>query len=69
LHLFLRSGVIGPRPTPELEDHPFSAIRICLFTLLASTYTPPPYWRRLLHLHPEDAPCGLRLANFAQSRF
>ena len=29
--------MLAPHPTPKLEDHPLSAIRGCLFNLLAAT--------------------------------
>jgi len=29
--------LLVPRPTPKLEDHPLSAVRECLFDVLAST--------------------------------
>ena len=31
--VFYREGLLAPRPTPKLEDHPSSAVRDC-FTLL-----------------------------------
>jgi len=34
---FNREGLLAPRPTPKLEDHPSSAVRDCLFNLLAAT--------------------------------
>jgi hypothetical protein len=39
-------GLLVPRPTPKLEDHPLSAVRDCLFNIFAAT----------LHPQPEDAP-------------
>jgi len=30
-------GLLAPRPTPKLEDHPSSAVRDCLFNLFAAT--------------------------------
>ena len=27
----------APRPTPNLEDHPLSAVRDCLFSIFAAT--------------------------------
>ena len=29
--------LLAPRPTPKLEDHPFSAVHDCLFNLFAAT--------------------------------
>ena len=30
-------GLLTPRPTPKLEDHPLSALRDCLFNIFAAT--------------------------------
>ena len=35
--VFYRVGLLAPRPTPKLEDHPSSAVRDCLFSLFAAT--------------------------------
>ena len=35
--LFYREGLLAPRPTPKLEDHPLSAVHDCLFNLFAAT--------------------------------
>jgi len=35
--MFYREGLLAPRPTPKLEDHPLSAVRDCLFSLFATT--------------------------------
>ena len=35
--MFYREGLLAPRPTPKLEDHPSSAVRDCLFDLFAAT--------------------------------
>ena len=35
--LFYSEGLLAPRPTPKLEDHPLSAVRNCLFNLFAAT--------------------------------
>ena len=35
--LFYREGLLGPRPTTKLEDHPLSAVHDCLFNLFAVT--------------------------------
>ena len=34
---FNREGLLAPRPTPKLEDHPSSAVRDRLFNLFAAT--------------------------------
>ena len=36
--VFYREGLLAPRPTPKLEDHPSSAVRACLFNLFAVTF-------------------------------
>ena len=36
-YVFYREGLLVPRPTPKLEDHPSSAVRDCLFNLSAAT--------------------------------
>ena len=35
--LFYREGLLAPRPTPKLEDHPLSAVHDCLFNWFAAT--------------------------------
>jgi hypothetical protein len=35
--IFYGEGLIAPRPTPKLEDHPLSAIRDCLFNIFAAS--------------------------------
>ena len=35
--MFYREGLLAPRPTPKLEDHPLSAVHDCLFNLFAGT--------------------------------
>jgi len=35
--LFYKEGLLAPRPTPKLEDHPSSAVHDCLFNLYAAT--------------------------------
>jgi len=47
-------GLLAPRPTPKLEDHPLSAVRNCLFNTFATILR---IWRPSLHPQPEDAPC------------
>jgi len=34
--VFYREGLLSPRPTPKLEDHPSSAVRDCFFNLFAA---------------------------------
>ena len=34
---FYSEELLAPRPTPKLEDHPLSAVRDCLFNILAAT--------------------------------
>jgi len=34
---FHGEALLGPRPTPKLEDHPSSAVRDCLFNISAAT--------------------------------
>ena len=36
-NVFYREGLLAPRPTPNLEDHPSSAVRDCLLNLFAAT--------------------------------
>ena len=43
-----------PRPTPKLEDRPFSAVRDCLFNLFAATLN---IGGRSSIRNTEDAPC------------
>jgi len=43
---FYVEELLAPRPSPNLEDKPLSAVRICLFNILAAT-----------HPQPEYAPC------------
>ena len=35
--MFYREGLLAPRPTPKLEDHPLLAVQDCLFNLFAAT--------------------------------
>jgi len=35
--MFYRAGLLAPRPTPKLEDHPLSAVHDCLFNFFAAT--------------------------------
>jgi len=34
---FYGEGLLAPRPTLKLEDHPLSAVRDCLFNIFAAT--------------------------------
>jgi hypothetical protein len=47
-------GLLTRTPNPKLEDHPFSAVRDCLFNIFAATLRTR---STSLHPHPEDAPC------------
>jgi hypothetical protein len=51
--IFYGEELLAPRPTPNLEDHPFSAVRDCLFDVFAATLH---NWRPFLDPQPEDAP-------------
>jgi hypothetical protein len=35
--IFYGEVLLTPRPTPKLEDHPLSAVRDCLFNIIAAT--------------------------------
>jgi len=35
---FYGEEFLAPRPTPELEDFPMSAVRDCLFSIFAATF-------------------------------
>jgi hypothetical protein len=47
-------GLLAPRPTPKLEDHPLSFVCGCLFNIFSAMLHS---WRPFLHLQPEDVPC------------
>jgi hypothetical protein len=47
-------GVVSPRPTPKLQDHPLSAVRD-YYSMYSQLSSMP--GGRLLHPQPEDAPC------------
>jgi hypothetical protein len=34
---FFGEELLAPRPTPKLEEHPLSAVRDCLFNIIAAT--------------------------------
>jgi hypothetical protein len=36
-YVFYGEGLLAPRPTPKLEDHPSSAVRGCLFNLFTAS--------------------------------
>jgi hypothetical protein len=56
--IFYGEGLLAPRPTPKLEDHPLSSVPCCLFNVFAANLH---YWRTSLYPRPEDAPyCGDR---------
>jgi len=44
---FYGEELLAPCPTPKLDDHPFSAVHDCLFSIFSAT----------LHPQPGDAPC------------
>jgi hypothetical protein len=46
--------LLAPCPTPNLEGHPLSFVRGCLFNVFAVTLHS---WRLSLHPQPEDASC------------
>jgi hypothetical protein len=52
--IFYGDELLAPRPTSKLEDHPFSAVRDCLFNIFAATLH---IWRPSPPSQPEDAPC------------
>jgi hypothetical protein len=51
---FYGEGLLTPRPTPKLEDHPLLSVRGCLFNIFVATLHS---WRPFLHPQPKDAPC------------
>jgi hypothetical protein len=64
--IFYGEELITLRPTSNLEDHPFSAVRDCLFSVFAATLHSR---RPFHHPQPEDAPCRGDRAHFmARSR-
>jgi hypothetical protein len=52
--IFYGGGLLAPRPSPKLEDHPLSFVRGSLFDIFAATLHS---WRPFLHSQPEGAPC------------
>jgi hypothetical protein len=51
---FYGEELLAPRPTTNLEDHPSSDVRDCLFKVFAATLH---IRRPFLHPQPEDVPC------------
>jgi hypothetical protein len=51
---FYNEGLLAPRPTPKLEDHPLSFFRGCLFIIFATNFQS---LRPFLRLQPKDTPC------------
>ena len=43
---FYGEELLAPRPTPNLGDHPLSAVRYCLFNTSAATFH---IWGPFLH--------------------
>jgi hypothetical protein len=52
--IFYGEVLLAPRQTPNLEDHPLSSVRVCLFNVFASNLHS---WRPSLYPRPEDVPC------------
>jgi hypothetical protein len=51
---FYGEGLLAPRSTPKLEDHPLSAVCGCLFDVFAANLD---NWRPSLYPKPKDTPC------------
>jgi hypothetical protein len=51
---FYGVGLLAPRQTPKLENHPLSFVRGCLFNVFTAALH---RLRPFLYLQPEDAPC------------
>jgi len=51
---FYSYDLLAIHPIPKLEDHPFLADHICLFSIFAATFH---IVRLFLHSQPKDAPC------------
>jgi len=43
---FYGEELLAPRPTPDLGDHPLSAVHDCLFNISTTTFH---IWRPFLH--------------------
>jgi hypothetical protein len=52
--MFYGEELLALRLTPKLDDHPFSAVRDCLFDIFAATLH---IWRPFLYPQPEDEFC------------
>ena len=52
--IFKGGESLAPRPSPKLEDHPFSAVRDGLFSIFAGLL---PIWKPFLQVEPVDMPC------------
>jgi hypothetical protein len=52
--IFYGEGLLAPRPTPKLENHPLLAVCDFLFNVFAATLH---IWRPFLHPQPKDVPC------------
>jgi len=65
---FYGEGLSAPRLTSKLEDHPLSAVRDCLFNIVAVTLR---IWSLSLHPQPEDAPrrCDKRSTSHGTTLF
>jgi hypothetical protein len=50
--IFYGEELLAPRPTPKLEDHPFSVVRDCLFNVFVAILH---IRRPFLHPQPENA--------------
>jgi len=48
---FCGERLLSPRSTAKLEDHTLSAVRVCLFNILAATLHK---WKLFLQTQPED---------------
>jgi hypothetical protein len=53
-NFFYGEELLAPRPIPNLEAHPLSTVRDCLFSVFAATLH---IRRPFRHPQPEDAPC------------
>jgi hypothetical protein len=52
IKIFYGEGLLAPRRTPKLEDHPLLAVRDCLFSIFTATLrTPEDFIRNLRTRH------------------
>ena len=51
---FYCEKLLAPLPTPNLDDHSFSAVHDCLFNIFAATLH---IWSPFLFPQPNDASC------------